>query len=109
MKLIASIRLIFLYAAMLCWQNSFSQNKELDSLSVAFNTAKEDTVKIRTLKRMVYLWADINTDSAKHFINLLRSMSEKANFAEGIIYADVKLAELYNYNGDFADAMKVNN
>lgn len=92
-----------------CCNFCFTQNRELDSLTIVFASAKEDTVKLRALKRMVFLWHDINADSAKAYIRMLRSHSEKAKFPEGIIYADVKMAELYNYSGEFAMAMELNN
>jgi two-component system NarL family sensor kinase len=107
MRALAVIIVLFL-TTFFCWQHSFAQNKELDILSVVLKKAKEDTNTINTLKRIVFLWTDINPDSAKVYINPLRSLSTKLDVPSGIIYADVKLAELYNMNGDYAEAMKLN-
>ena len=108
MNRIAAIRIIFWVTAFFSWHYSLSQNKELDSLSTILKTAKEDTSKIKVLKRIVFIWTDINPDSAKSYINQLRSLGNKINSSEGVIYADVKLAELYNMNGEYAEATKVN-
>jgi len=86
----------------------FAQNLELDSLSAVLKTSKADTNKIRVLKKIVFIWLDINPDSAKFYLDEMRSLSEELNFPEGIIYAGVKLGEMYNMNGNFEKATSVN-
>jgi len=68
-----------------------AQTSSLDSLSAALKTAKEDTNKVRLLKRIVFVWSDTNLDSAKIYLDEMKSLSAKLDFPEGIIYADVKL------------------
>ncbi len=108
MKVITTLRIIIFFTSIFYSDYCFAQGKELDSLSGIVRILKEDSSKIRVLKRMVFIWTDINPDSAKIYIKQLRSVGEKINNPEGIIYADVKLAELYNMNGDYAEAMKIN-
>jgi len=86
-----------------------AQTSSLDSLSAALKTAKEDTNKVRLLKRIVFVWSDTNLDSAKIYLDEMKSLSAKLDFPEGIIYADVKLGEIYNVNGNFEKATEVNN
>ena len=57
---------------------------------------------------MVFIWTDINADSALYYINKMKTISGKLDFPEGIIYADVKLAEIHNMSGNYAEAMQVN-
>lgn len=85
-----------------------AQNPELDSLSLVLSKTKEDSSMVRILKRMVFIWTDMNPDSARFYINRLRTVGEKINNPEAIIYADVKLAEVHNMSGDYAEAMKIN-
>lgn len=96
------IAVIFLYPFY-----SRGQHKELDSLSVILPTVA-DSNRVSILKRMVFVWSDINPDSARHYITILRSLGKKMESSEAIIYADVKLAELHNMNGNFTEAMQLN-
>ncbi len=98
----------FLLAGILFSSLTYSQDRELDSLLSVIKSAKGDTNKIKTYKRLVFILTDVNADSAKIYLSEMKSLSEKLNYPEGIIYADVKLAEIYNMNGDFGEAMKLN-
>lgn len=108
MKRIATNTACLILAVIFYSNACIAQNAELDSLTRVLKTAKEDKNKITLLKRMVFIWTDVHPDSAKVYINMLRSLGQKLNNPEGMIYADVKLAEIHNMNGDFAEAMKVN-
>ncbi|MGB8190285.1 MAG: sensor histidine kinase [Chitinophagaceae bacterium] len=98
----------FLWLLLLCCYFGNAQNQELDSLSASLKHAKEDTAAVSLLKRMVFIWTDINADSAKVYIERLRLLGNKIDHAGAIIYADVKLAELHNMNGDYSEAMRLN-
>ncbi|HYF32082.1 MAG TPA: tetratricopeptide repeat protein [Chitinophagaceae bacterium] len=100
---------LWLMAALCCAQSITAQQAELDSLSALLRHTKQDTTAIRLLKRIVFIWTDMNVDSATAYIDKLRKLGKTSNDAGAIIYADVKLAELHNMNGNYADAMKVNN
>lgn len=96
--------LVWLY----CFQPGMAQHAELDSLSKLLRYAREDTAATRLLRRMVFIWTDINADSATVYIDKLRALGRKTGDAGAMIYADVKLAELHNMNGNYAEAMRVN-
>ena len=100
---------LWLLVLLLCHRLATAQHPELDSLSAQLKNTKQDTTAIRLLKRIVFIWTDINADTATIYINKLRDLGKQSGDAGAIIYADVKLAELHNMNGNFAEAMKVNN
>lgn len=102
-------RFTTLFLLMLCFCFCNAQNRELDSLSNLLKSSKEDEGQVKLLRRIVFIWTDINADTAKLYIDRLRSLGKKINSPEAIIYADVKLAELHNMSGEFAEASKVNN
>ena len=102
------LRILFILAAVNSYGELHSQNPRLDSLVRLINVAKDDTFKIQLLKKAVFIWVDTDVDSAKNYINMLRTLSDKLSYPEGIIYADVKLAEIYNFSGDFMNATNLN-
>jgi two-component system, NarL family, sensor kinase len=100
--------ILFCLVQVCCLAPCLAQIRELDSLAVVLKNAKEDKNRIAPLKRIIFIWTDTDPDSAKRYISLLRSLGQKLGNAEAMIYADVKLAEIYNMHGDYAAAMKLN-
>lgn len=90
------------------WHYCFTQNRELDSLTLIYKNSKEDTIRLAALKRMVFLWSHINSDSLVYYARILKSQGEKSGNPGAIIYADVKLAEDENFKGNYAAADEIN-
>ena len=85
---------------------SFSQTKELDSLSIQLAYETQDSIKIQTSLKIIKSLYEINNyDRALMYIIQSEKLSTNLNYKKGIAETSYYKALIYSQKGDYINAM----
>jgi two-component system, NarL family, sensor kinase len=98
--------LLFVFVATVSLANSQTDHiRKKDSLLHLLRTAKEDTAKVMVLLTLGSVYETSNQDSASHYLEKGRELSEKLNYLYGLYhYQNQKTILLYT-KGDYRPAL----
>lgn len=95
----------FLFALVLCFcvtQNEVKSQKNIDSLFLELETAKQDTDRVLLLNQISYLAPqNVSTQYAKEGLDL----SKKIGFTRGMVMSLERIAHVHYKKGNYAEAL----
>jgi adenylate cyclase len=94
-------KIILLLMVMTLQHFSAAQSNVVDSLRTALKAVAEDTNKVNLMSQLSYEIINSNTDSAIYYAIQVKNLSEKLNYAKGLVAAYYRLGQAYNNLGDY--------
>src|SRR4051812_5781582 len=92
--------LFFLFIPWFC----FAQVASTDSLRNAIESAKDDTVKVVNLNKLSKAYSITSPQSAIHFANMAKDLSERLGYKKGVGYAYKNIGLVYYNQGTYVEA-----
>jgi adenylate cyclase len=84
---------------------SFAQETENDSLRIAIENSKDDSLKVDGLNALSKKYSLESPPSAIHFANLAKALAEKLGYKVGVAYAYKNLGLVYYNQGNYVETV----
>lgn len=98
-------KLAILFCSIIFFTNSFSQNREADSLLSLLNKADADTARVDLLNQLAVSYFDTSPEEARKYSDEAKNIAEEAEYTRGLAYALKNIGIIYFLNADYVQAL----
>lgn len=102
-----SMKKLFCFLLVLLSSAALAQTHEIDSLKQRIRNANKDSVYVKDLNELAWLFLDYSSDSSQSYVSRAQRLAQELNFSEGLIDAKNTQGILYRYAGETEKALQL--